>query len=98
METPLNRSIAMAYSVQRISRFSSTPVSRYTSLSIGLNKGSRNVFSLPNTRVMKTPSGLVTRKITSRKKPICNQPFAVMDLELLGFQQGIEQIPKQKRT
>ncbi len=70
MDTPLKSSIAIAYSVQRISRFSSTPVSRYTSFSIGLSTASRNVFSRLNTRVINTPMGFVTRKITNRKNPI----------------------------
>jgi hypothetical protein len=36
----------------------------------GRRTGSRKVFSLANTRVMKTPSGLASRKTTRRKTPI----------------------------
>src|ERR1019366_1209900 len=65
-------------SVQRISRVSSTPVSRYTSFSIGRSTGSRNVFSRVNTRVMNAPRGLVSANTTRRKKEIWSQPFVVM--------------------
>src|ERR1019366_10821569 len=76
--TPLKMSMAAPYSVQRISWVSSTPVSRYTSFSIGRSTGSRNVFSRLNTRVMNAPSGLVSANTTTRKNKIWSQPFVVM--------------------
>src|SRR4029077_2027658 len=78
METPLNISMAAAYSVQRISFVSSTPVSRYTSFSIGRITGSRKVFSRLKTRVMNEPSGFVSARTTRRKNRIWNQPLFVM--------------------
>src|SRR5712691_4358917 len=89
--------MATVYSVQRISLVSSTPVSRYSSRSSGRNAGSRNVFSPAKTRVMKTPSGLVTARTTNKKTPIWNQPFAVMS-EFLRPEQRRQQIPKQKHA
>src|SRR5260370_41961112 len=75
---PLNISIAPAYSVQRISLVSSTPVSRYTSFSIGRMTGSRNVFSRLKTRVMNEPSGFVIASTINKKKRIWNQPLFVI--------------------
>ena len=66
METPLNSSMANAYSVQRISCSSSTRVRRYNRRSMGRNTGSRKVRSRLNTRAMNTPTGLVTANITAR--------------------------------
>src|SRR5713101_4266361 len=76
--TPLNISIAPAYSVQRISLVSSTPVSRYTSFSIGRMAGSRKVFSRLKTRVMNEPSGFVSASTTNKKNRIWNHPLFVM--------------------
>src|SRR5712671_3458651 len=78
IDTPLNRSMAIVYSDQRISWRSSMPVKQYTSFSKGRSSGSRKVFWRLNTRVMKIPMGFVMRKITSRKKRIWDQPFAVI--------------------
>src|ERR1700693_2630451 len=97
MVTALKISIAPAYSFQPISVDSSTPVSRYTSFSIGRNTGSRNVFSRLNTRVMKMPRGLVTARVTPSKRRICNQPFAVMS-ELLRFQQSDQQVSQEEHA
>src|ERR1035438_6406874 len=91
MDTRLNRSMAVAYSVQRISCSSSTPVTRYSSRSTGLRTGSRKVFSRANTCAMKTPRGLVTAKISARKTKICSQPLIVIS-EFLRPQQGVEQV------
>ena len=70
MDTKLNSSMEMAYSVQRISWFSSTVVTRYSNFSMGRRTGSMKVRSRLNTRVMNTPMGLVTRKINTRKNNI----------------------------
>ncbi len=78
MVTPLNISIAPAYSVQRISLVSSTPVRRYTSFSMGRMIGSRKVLSRLKTRVMNEPSGFVSASTTSRKSRIWNQPLFVI--------------------
>src|SRR5262249_3105824 len=86
-----------AYSVQRISWFSSTPVTRYRMRSTGRNTGSRKVFSLLNTRAMKMPSGFVTRKTSNRKNKICNQPFGVIS-KFLSTKHRERQIRKQQRA
>ena len=54
-------------------------------------------FSRLNTRVMKTPSGFVTAKISARKTRICNQPLAVIS-ELLRAQQRVEQVHGDQRA
>src|SRR5215472_2378224 len=59
--------------------------------SIGRSTGSRNVRSRLNTRVIYTPSGLVTSKIASRNTAICSQPFRVIS-ELFRTQKGVKQI------
>src|ERR1700757_2163945 len=64
---------------------------RYRRRSIGRSTGSMNVFSRLNTCAMKIPSGLVTRKTSTRNSSICNHPFAVM-LEILWTQQCVNQI------
>jgi hypothetical protein len=76
--TALKISIAPAYSFQPISVVSSTPVSRYSSFSIGRSTGSRNVFSRLNTRVMNAPSGFVSASTTSKNNTIWNHPLFVM--------------------
>src|SRR5580658_145857 len=83
-----------AYSVQRISRSSSTPVTRYSKRSTGRIAGSRNVRSRLNTFAMNTPSGLVIARITARNTRICNQPLVVIS-EFLRSQQGIQQVDHQ---
>src|SRR5208337_1133533 len=91
METTLNSSMAKAYSVQRISWSSSTPVTRYSRRSTGRNTGSMNVRSRLNTRVRNTPMGLVTARIRARNTMIWNHPLAVMS-ELLRSQQCVEEV------
>src|SRR5512146_3543198 len=91
MDTKLNSSMATAYSVQRISWFSSTVVTRKSSRSMGRNTGSINVFSRLNTRAMWMPMGFVTRNTSARNKKIWNQPFAVMS-KLLRAQQCVHQV------
>src|SRR5208282_4484076 len=97
METPLNSSIVTAYSVQRISCFSSTPVTRYSNRSSGRATGSRKVRSPLNTLAMNTPSGLVIARIRARNTPICIQPLVVIS-EFLRSQQRIEQVDHQPCT
>src|SRR5208283_3078347 len=97
METTLNSSIAKAYSVQRISWFSSTPVTRYSSRSIGRSTGSKNVRSRLKIRVRNTPMGLVTARIRARNTTIWNHPLAVMS-ELLRSQQCVEEVNHHQRT
>src|SRR5208337_261791 len=97
METTLNSSIAKAYSVQRISWSSSTPVTRYSSRSIGRSTGSINVRSRLKTCVRKTPMGLVTARIRPRNTMIWNHPLAVMS-ELLRSQQRVEEIDHHQRA
>src|ERR1017187_7057551 len=89
--------MVVAYSVQRISCDSSTPVTRYSRRSIGRSTGSRNVRSRANTRVMKTPSGFVTAKISPRKIRICSQPLRVIS-EFLRTQQRVEQVHGYRRA
>src|SRR5262245_11552012 len=91
IETTLKRSSATAYSVHRISWSSSTPVVRYTNRSIGRITGSSHVRSRAKTRLIKLPSGGVTRKTASRKSRICSQPFGVMS-ELLRLQHPENQV------
>src|SRR5262245_32306199 len=97
METPLNSSMAMEYSVHRISRFSSTRVSLYNTRSTGRMTGSIQVRSREKTFVMKIPMGLVTSRITTKYKRICSQPFSVIS-KLLRTQQGVDQIDHQGET
>src|SRR5579862_3376360 len=97
MDTALNRSIDVAYSIQRISCFSSTPVTRYSRRSRGRSTGSRKVRSPANTRAMKIPSGLVTAKIRARKTKICSQPLMVIS-EFLRAQQRVEQVNRGHRA
>src|SRR5271165_3031645 len=97
MATTLNNSMAKAYSVQRISWSSSTPVTRYSRRSTGRSTGSMNVRSRLNTRVRKTPMGLVTARIRARNTMIWNHPLAVMS-ELLRSQQCVEEINHHQRT
>src|SRR5579883_334096 len=91
IETRLKSSMEIAYSVQRISWSSSTPVTRYKNFSTGRSAGSSSVFSRLNTRAMKTPMGLVTRKVTSRNSKIWSHPLAVIS-ELLRPQQSVDQV------
>src|SRR5664280_1863967 len=56
-----------------------------------------NVFSRLNTRAMKTPIGLVTARISSRKTAICSQPFAVMP-EFLRTQQRVDEVHGEERA
>src|SRR4029077_18254931 len=86
-----------AYSVQRISCASSTPVTRYSNRSIGRATGSRKVRSRLNTLAMNTPRGLVSARITARNTNICIQPLVVIS-ELLRSQQGIQQVDHQPCT
>src|ERR1700730_585811 len=97
MEAPLNSSMVKAYSVQRISCASSTPVTRYSNRSIGRTTGSRKVRSRPNTLAINTPSGLVIARITARNTKICIQPLVVIS-EFLRSQQGVQQVDHQPRT
>src|SRR5271169_177336 len=97
MEAPLNSSMETAYSVQRISCSSSTPVTRYSKRSIGRTTGSRKVRSRLNTFAMNTPSGLVIARIRARKTAICIQPLMVMS-EFFRPQQGIQQVDHQPGT
>src|SRR5271165_4437916 len=97
METALNNNIAKAYSVQRISWSSSTPVTRYRRRSTGRSTGSMNVRSRLKTCVMKTPMGLVTARIRARNTMIWNHPLAVMS-ELLRSQQCVEEVNHHQRT
>ena len=83
-----------AYSVQRISRFSSTPVARYSKRSIGRRAKSRKVRSPLNTRAMNTPSGLVIARIKARNTKICIQPLLVIS-EFLRSQKRIQQVDHQ---
>src|SRR5208282_1217043 len=94
MEAPLNSSMVKAYSVQRISCSSSTPVTRYSKRSIGRNTGSRNVRSRLKTFAMNTPSGLVIARIRARNTKIWIQPLVVIS-EFLRSQQGIQQVDHQ---
>jgi hypothetical protein len=87
----------VAYSVQRISCFSSTPVNRYNRRSTGRRIGSRNVRSPAKTRVIKTPRGFVTAKISARNTKICSQPLIVIS-EFLRPQQGVEQVHRGRST
>src|SRR4029077_16025575 len=64
---------------------------------MGRSTGSRNVRSRANTRVMKTPSGLVTANISPRNTTICNQPFRVIS-EFLRTQQRVEQVHGHQRA
>src|SRR5258707_5627284 len=86
-----------AYSVQRISCASSTPVKRYSKRSIGRATGSRKVRSRLNTLAMNTPSGLVIARITARNTAICIHPLVVIS-EVLRFQQRIQQVDHQSGT
>ena len=97
METPLNNSMAMEYSVQRISRFSSTRVILYSSFSTGRMTGSRNVRSREKTLAMNIPMGLATRMTTTKYNRICNQPFSVIS-EFLRPQQCVDQVDHQKEA
>src|SRR5713226_6254655 len=97
MEAPLNSSMVKAYSVQRISCASSTPVTRYSKRSTGRATGSRKVCSRLNTLAMKTPRGLVSARITARNTKICIQPVVVIS-EFLRAQQGIKQVDHQPGT
>src|SRR5712692_1835561 len=97
MEAPLNSSMVKAYSDQRISCPSSTPVTRYSSRSIGRATGSRKVRSRLNTLAMNTPSGLVIARIRARNTAICIQPLVVIS-EVLRPQQGIHQVDHQSGT
>src|SRR6266446_812509 len=97
MEAPLNSSMVKAYSVQRISCASLTPVRRYSSRSIGRTTGSRKVRSRLNTVAMNTPSGLVIARNTARNTKICIQPLVVIS-EFLRPQQGIQQVDHQPCT
>src|SRR6267142_6938655 len=58
---------------------------------MGRRSGSMNVFSRLNTRAMKTPSGLVTAKISARKSRIWSHPLTVMS-EFLRTQQRVKQV------
>src|ERR1700752_4407278 len=89
--------MVVAYSVQRISCDSSTPVMRYNRRSMGRSIGSRNVRSRAKTRAMKTPGGLLTAKINPRNPTICSQPLMVIS-ELLRTQQRIEQVHSYQRA
>src|SRR5258708_737100 len=64
---------------------------------MGRSTGSRNVRSRAKTRVMKTPSGLVTAKINARNTRICSHPFKVIS-EFLRTQQRVEQIDSYQRA
>src|ERR1035437_8308338 len=64
---------------------------------MGRSTGSRNVRSRANTRVMKTPRGLVTAKISPRNTRICSQPLRVIS-EFLRTQQRVEQIDRHRRA
>ena len=64
---------------------------------ICLVMGSMNVFSRLNTRAMKTPIGLVTRKTSTRKNAICNHPLIVMS-ELLRTQERVHEIDGREHT
>src|ERR1039458_2486779 len=97
MEAPLNSSMEKAYSVQRISCSSSTPVTRYSNRSIRRATGSRKVRSPLNTLAMYTPSGLVIARIRARNTKICIQPLVVIS-EFLRSQQRIEQVDHQTCT
>src|ERR1700724_2028931 len=97
MEAPLNSSMVKAYSVQRISCASSTPVTRYSNRSIGRTTGSRNVRSRLNTLAMNTPSGFVIARIRARYTRICAQPLVVIS-EFLRSQQRIQQVDHQPCT
>src|SRR5271169_4331571 len=97
MEAPLNSSMETAYSVQRISCSSSTPVTRYSKRSIGRATGSRQVRSRLNTLAMNTPSGLVIARIRARNTKICIQPLLVIS-EVRRSQQRIQQVDHQPGT
>src|ERR1700741_5439404 len=58
---------------------------------MGRNAGSRKVRSPANTRAMKTPSGLVTAKISARNTKICSQPLMVIS-KFLRTQERVEQV------
>src|ERR1700758_2738628 len=64
---------------------------------MGRNAGSRNVRSPANTRAMKTPSGLVTAKISARNTKICSQPLMVIS-KFLRTQKRVEQINRGRRA
>src|ERR1700745_4174408 len=55
------------------------------------------VLSRLNTRAMKTPIGLVTKKTSPRKIRICSHPLIVMS-ELLRPQQRIDEINSRQHT
>src|SRR5882724_610700 len=97
METTLNRSMAMEYSVQRISWFSSTRVSLYKSFSTGRITGSRNVRSREKTFAMKTPMGFATSTMMAKNRRICSQPLGVMS-EFLRTQQRVDQVEHQEQA
>src|SRR5579864_6709071 len=64
---------------------------------MGRNTGSRKVFSRANTRVIKTPSGLVTAKISPRNTKICSHPLIVIS-ELLRTQESVKQVDGHQRA
>src|SRR5277367_2120610 len=97
MEAPLNSNMAKAYSVQRISCSSSTPVTRYSTFSIGRTTGSRKVRSRQKTLAMNTPSGFVIARIRARNTMICIQPLLVIS-EFLRSQQCVQQVDHQSCT
>src|SRR5208282_673306 len=97
MEAPLNSNMVSAYSVQRISCCSSTPVTRYRKRSTGRSAGSRNVRSRSKTFVINTPRGLVIARIRARNRPICIHPLIVIS-EFLRSEQSVEQVDHESGT
>src|SRR5262249_6883175 len=95
--TPLNSSMAMEYSVHRISRSSSTRVILYSTFSSGRITGSSHVRSRAKTFAMKVPMGLVTSKTTAKYNRICNQPLSVISA-FLRPQQCVDQVNHQKEA
>ena len=78
METTLNSSMANAYSVQRISWFSSTRVRRYNRRSSGRSTGiEKCAFPVEHPR-HEDAQRLGDRENHSQVITICNQPFAVI--------------------
>src|SRR6516164_11850879 len=87
-------SMANAYSRQCISRSALTPLSLYTSRSMGRRTGSSHVRPPSSTRARYKPTGRTVRSRTTEKMRNCIQPFAVMS-ELLREEQREDQVRQQ---